>query len=271
MSNTANVAFTQEWEASCQHELQQTESNLRSTVRNKRTKDSNIAHFPQLGAGTPTIGKARHSQLKPMNLEHTDKSITLTDIYATEWIDSVDTLKTNIDYQGEYTTSIVATLNRGLDSLTIDNGLANSTNEVSVSNTLNKAGIQALGKAMNQAKVPMSDRSLVIGAEGLDDILNDTTLTSRDFVEQSLLKTGKAENVLGFDIVYMEDETLLPEATTGRKVFAYWKNAVGLAMAQDLTIKVDRLPKEDMDQVMGKLSANAGLLIPGAVFWADIG
>jgi hypothetical protein len=82
---------------------------------------------------------------------------------------------------------------------------------------------------------------VVISAEGLENLLGETPVTSSDFNAVKALYDGEISHWLGFEIIVMEDraEGGLPIAATVRTCYAYHKPAVGLAVGIDKQTAVD--------------------------------
>lgn len=270
MSSTVNNAFETEWAAGATHALQQMQSNLRSAVRVKKTDgNSSTVTFHKIGTGDATIDRPRHSDLTPMDVAHSTVSVTLKNIEAPEWIDDLDKIKTSLDLQNEYTTSIVGAINRSLETLILDAMDASAT-VVSDTNALDKAGLLLAHKALNANKVPMRDRFLAVDYAGLNDMLSDTSITNRDYIETKAMETGFVPNVLGFNVIYMEDISLLPEGSSGRKNFAFYKPSIGLAMGKEMQILTDRIGQKNLTQILGVMSANAVTIQSEGVVYVDV-
>ncbi len=108
--------------------------------------------------------------------------------------------------------------------------------------TLDLATITLAAKALNKVEAPMEDRFFVVHEGGLNDILNDTTITSADYNTVRLLMSGEIDTFMGFTwkiIGSGRAEGGLPLTTTVRSGFAFHKSAVGHAVSIDMQTRVD--------------------------------
>lgn len=96
MSTSIDQAFVKQYEAEVHTAYQRQGSKLRSMVRTKTITNAKDTTFQKVGVGTATT-KARHGLVPVMNQAHTNVTVTLVDLYAGDWVDRLDELKTNID------------------------------------------------------------------------------------------------------------------------------------------------------------------------------
>ena len=114
MANTIDQAFITQFETEVHLAYQRMGSKLRNTVRTVSNVNGNTVRFQKIGTGTATT-KSRNGQVTPMELAHTNVSVTMQDFFAAEFIDKLDELKTNIDERQAIATSAAAAL--GISSL----------------------------------------------------------------------------------------------------------------------------------------------------------
>lgn len=271
MSLNVENALITEWSMEAQHALQRKQTNLMSGVRVERAK-AKTHKFHVVGAGTATVNRSRHTDINPMNVDASTVDCVMKRVEGAEWIEDFDALRTNLDLRREYTQSIMMALGRKWDEILVDDGLNSNPTAVNTSNALNKAGLIAFSKEMTASFVPIGfeNRFMLVGESGLEDLLNDTTLTSRDFVEKQALTTGVVDNVMGFTLIYT-DNSLLPVGTAGtHRNFAWWKKGVGVALGESMKLMVERVPQKNLTQVLGELHVGACSILPDAVFYSNI-
>lgn len=267
MSNTVDNAFITKFETEVNHQFQRKESLLRNTVRTV-TGVGSTYRFPLMDSVSAVRNKARHADITPANINHDNVTVTLTDVVVGEYIDDFDAFKTNVDLRNSYTEVLVAAMSRELDALIIEALNASTNSAIGVSNTLNKAGLIKLGKALDENDVPEGDRFAAISTGAKEDILSDTTLTSKDYIEQNMLSKGMVENVMGFNLIH---HTGLPADTAGKRDnFFYHKSAVGLAIGQEMKVDVDWVPVKRAHLIALSMSAGATIIRPEGVQWAVI-
>jgi hypothetical protein len=166
-------------------------------------------------------------------------------MYAAEYTDIFDAAEVNFDEKKELATTIAGAMGRGMDQLVIDALSAGSTiAHGSAGMTLGK--ITQASETLNDNGVPMSDRTMLISAAALTDVLNDTTITSADYNTVRALMAGTIDQFVGFkwEMIETRAEGGLTVATNIRDCFAYHKDAVGMAVGIEPTTTVDYVPQK---------------------------
>ena len=71
---------------------------------------------------------------------------------------------------------------------------------------------------MDARAVPEGQRKMVISARAKEDLTSEQRYTSKDFVDQYVVQTGKLPRLYGFDFIVIDDrdEGGLPLASTTR-------------------------------------------------------
>jgi hypothetical protein len=268
MSNTVDNLFITKWQEEVSHVFQQTESRLRQNVKVVTGVGESFS-FPRMEAATSQKNKARHADLVAANVASDRVAVTINTYHAAEYVDDLDQVRTNTELRAAYTQSLMAAINRNVDQEVITAMSATANSALSVSNTLNKAGLITANKTfLNNEIHPDGMWNAVISPGGQEDILSDTTLTSRDFIEKGLLDDGYAKGVMGWNLI----TSLELDSDTAGKTNNYFfhKNAVGLAFAKDVTMSVDWIAHKDAWQVMAKVACGAVIIRPEGVQYAEI-
>lgn len=268
MSSSVDQIFITKWIEEVFQEYQQKESKLRGSVRvyNGVGKDFKV---PRMESVIAQSGKARQADVVPANVASDQVAITMEDIYASEYIDNFDMVKTNVDLRRTYTDNLSAAVNRKLDNIIITALDQTSNTELSISNTLNSAGLIAANKAMTLLDIPFEDRVALVSPGGQEDILSDNKMTSRDYVNQGLMNGGFVAGVLGFSII---THTGLPAGTGGSQTrnFFFHKNAVALGIASDMKMEANYIPHKLSWLVSVTMTAGAVIVRPEGVQRASI-
>jgi hypothetical protein len=276
MSSTIDEGFVTKWEGEAKHAFGESKSYLRDAVRVRRSQSQTIT-FHKIAKGTAILDKARHADLSPMDVAHSTVSLTMGTIHSPEWIDDMDAVRTNLDLRNEYTTSVTRATNEALD-IKVLSALNASANTVTGA-ALDKAGLIAMSKQLNTQNVPHDGkRFLVTHSGGLEDLLSDTTLTSRDYIEKQALETGFVQNLMGFNIIVMPDDVIghatveAVDAPTASRTFnyAFHMDAIGLGFAMDFKFDVERLAVKDAWQVMAKMAAGSVIIDATGVCKLDV-
>src|SRR3990172_5452491 len=92
MSADVNDSFVRQYEMEVHEAYQRMGSLLRNTVRTVNGVVGLSTTFQKVGKGTATT-KTRHGAVTPMTIDHTPIECTLTDYYASDYVDKLDELK----------------------------------------------------------------------------------------------------------------------------------------------------------------------------------
>lgn len=243
MANTIDQSFITQYDSDVHMAYQQFGSKLRNTVRLKSLNPGQIASFPLLGKGTAT-DKARNGDVVPMNPVHSNKTVTSTDKYAPEYLDSLDDIKNNIDDRMLYARTGAGALGREVDSrlFTVMNAVTTLTIDAGgVGLTKNKL-LQAISK-LNSYDVPDDgDRWGVLGAQAWEEFINITQVSSRDYVNN--LNWTQGTQVINWRGIKWFYHSACPLSTTTRSCFLYHRTALGLAENKQITTMIDWVPQK---------------------------
>ena len=112
---------------------------------------------------------------------------------------------------------------------------------------------------MDSNDVPMDGRYIAASPKQLQDLLNTVEVTSKDYNTVQALVEGHVTHYLGFDfIISSRVDTSDKLVSTETNVLAWQKDCVGLAVGQDVQIKVDERPDVSYaTQVFARFSCNA--------------
>lgn len=216
---------------------------LENAVRVKTgTKGANV-HFPVFGEGLANQ-KAPQDDVVPMNVSNRDVSVAIEDWYASEYADRSFKNKLAVNAVDEYSKLCAYAIGRRADQIIIDaiEGATYNATPSSLQGALVAAGgtgltydkFRAGHKFLRARSSNMGKRTLILDAEGEEDLLNENELISSDFVNQKALVSDglNGMTIMGIDFVVLPDMT---EAglTAGR---AYMVNqmAVGYASSERL-------------------------------------
>jgi len=263
MSTSISTAFIAQFDAEVKQAYQGA-SKLMNTVRTKTGVVGSTHRFPKLGKGLaqPRIPQ---SDVVPMNVTHSNATATLTDWEAPEYSDIYDLQKINFDERKELVTTISSAIGRRADQIILDAadaGASSTQVDENVGGTnsgLNVAKLRRAKRLLDAASVPSSDRTFVINANGLEDLLGEEKSTSIDYASVKALVNGEVNTLLGFNFVMIEDRDEGGIALTGnlRKNFAYHKSAIGLAVGIDMRTEMNYIAEKTSWLTNGLYSAGA--------------
>ena len=243
MATTITNAFVKQYEREFKEEFQRTGAYLRPTVRVQNGVVGADTTFQRIGKAVATT-KARHGQITPSNQTHTAVTCSLTDYYSGDWVDKLDLLKVNIDERRAVERGGAQALGRKLDDLIITQ-LDTTAQPIIAWNVTNSANVR---------------NSLLQMVEALDnnDVPNDgmrfgvltprawaMAMTVQEFSNADYVGPGDLPFVVGAPIGaaqfkrflgtwWMQHSGLPGKGTAAAKVFVWHKDAVGLAIGDDV-------------------------------------
>jgi hypothetical protein len=242
MSQALSSVAKEEFDTEVKHAYQGMKT-LRDCVKVRNNVDGDKYDFRLMGKGQATVRTGSSADVVPMGISHAVKVATLADYEAPEYTDVYDAKTVNFDEVVELATTIAGAMGRR-DDQSIINALGTTT-ATPVGNGAAALGLSALtaaAQALNKVEAPMEDRFMLIDEKGLNDLLNDSTITSADYNTVRLLQAGEIDSFMGFKFKVIGSgraEGGLPLATTVRSGFAFHKSAVGHAVGIDMKTKVD--------------------------------
>jgi hypothetical protein len=257
MSTTITEVFRAEMESGIKLAYQQMGSKLRGTVRIKNGLRGSTVDFNKIGKGAASQ-KSRGGDVIPMNPTHAKVTATMTDWYAGDYVGKIDEKKITFDDKEAIRQTGSGAIGRKADNLIIT-ALDATTNTVAVGSTgLSKAKILSAFETLNGNDVPDDgNRYFILGAHQWNEAINITEFKSAEYIGQSdlpWLRGTSAKRWLGF-IWLMHSG--LPLSSGTRKVFAYHKQAIGYAEAQEMYTDISWVPQKAEHFVDTMISAGA--------------
>ena len=195
MSAQITNAFITQFEAEVHMAYQRMGSKFKGLVRTVNGVSGESVKFQKVGTGEATT-KARHAEIVAMNISHSNVTATLSDFYASDYVDKLDELKTNIDERSVIANNAAYALGRKTDSIITD-AMASAT---TVANNAGANGASSLATDMNVDKfkdmqalfgtnsVPDDNqRYWAIGPKQWSDLLSDDQWTRSEYLGNSEL------------------------------------------------------------------------------------
>jgi hypothetical protein len=242
----------------------QAESVLRNTVRLRTGVEAATHKFPKIGKGVATV-RVPQTDVTPLNVTYSQVTATLSDYIAAEYSDIFNQAKINFDERQELVQVVSKSIARRQDQLIID-ALVGSGTSLTVASSIGGANsnmnldkLLAAKRQLDAKNVPPTDRFVVIHANNLASLLDETEVKSSDFNTVKALVAGQVDTYLGFKFITVgdRDEGGLPLASGDRKVYAFHKQAVGMAEGMGLTTRIDYIPEKTSYLVASMFSAGA--------------
>ncbi|GAB7024704.1 phage capsid protein [Salidesulfovibrio brasiliensis] len=264
MSFSVDQAFIKQYGAEVHTAYQQKQAKLRKTVRLKTSVKGSEYIFQRSGKGKAGK-KTRHGNVPLMNVDHSHVTAVLEDLYAGDYVDKLDTIKTNIDERGVLANAGAYAMGRKIDDLIITK-LDGATEVIpSGDAVLTKAKVLQGFGTLNANDVPDDgERYALVGAEQYNNLLEIEEFKNADYAGDALpwLKGAQARKWLNITWIM---HTGLPLVGGVRKCFLYHKSAAGLAEGLGITPDINWIAEKAAHFVNHMMSAGAVLIDPEGV------
>jgi len=172
-------------------------------------------------------------------------------------IDDPDKVQMLIDPTSSYANAAAYAIGRAVDDSIISAALGTASTgksgSTSTSNS-NSVGVGSPAAGLTIAKLvearkafdngsvdPSIPKFIAVGPEQIEDLLNNTTVTSADYNSVKALVQGEIDTFLGFK--FITSTRLETDGSSYRKVIAWAQDGIKLAMGRDLMSKIE--PRAD--------------------------
>lgn len=247
----------------------QAQRALAGITRERTNVEGSTVKFPKIGKGTASV-RIPQTDVTPLNVTYSQVTATMTDYIAAEYSDIFHQQRVNFNERQELVQVVSGAIGRRMDQVVLD-ALAAASGTGTVAKTiaddgttgsasnLNVGKLRAAKKYLDSKNVPMEGRSIIIHANNLSALLGLTSVTSQDFNTVKALVNGELDTFLGFKFITLgdRDEGGLPLATADRTVYAFHRDAVGMAIGMNQTSRVDYIPEKTSFLVASMFSAGS--------------
>lgn len=280
MSTEITTAFAQKFASNVELKLQQKQSRLRGAVMTQGmsgVKQGQI--IQQVGSVAAVKKTTRHGDTPIMNTPHDARWVFPEDYHWGDLIDNMDRIKTLADFDSPYSTSAVASLNRGIDDEIIAAFFSDTTKTGETGGTTTDwttfvaastghkiaSGSQGLTvgklisakKALRAAENDLDEDTVycAINAELEADLLAETQVISLDYNTKPVLVDGKLTSFMGINFIHTER---LLTASSEYRCPVWCKSGIGLGIWQDVNVEMaKRADKNFSLQIYASLSVGA--------------
>lgn len=256
MSQALSTVAAKEFDTEVKHAYQGMKT-LRECVKVRNNVTGDTYNFRTMGKGIATARTGSSADVVPMNIAHGLVPATLEDYEAPEYTDIYDQATVNFDEVRELATVVARAMGRR-DDQSIITALNTSTNTLGVTPTLNLAAITGSAQKLNEVEAPMEGRYFLTDEIGLNDLLNDATITSADYNSVRLLQSGEIDSFMGFQWKIIGSGR--GEGGLGGVSVAFQKDAIGHAVGIDMKTRVDYVPQKASWLSMGMWKAGSALI-----------
>ena len=234
MSVSLSNAFVTLFDAEVK-QAYQGKAMLVPAVRQRRGVEGSTVKFPKVGRGVATV-RVPQTDVTPLNVGFSTVTLTLADYNAAEYSDIFSQAKVNFDERQELVQVVAGAMGRRQDQMILD-ALSGSSTSLTVANSIggsttnmNIAKLREAKRLLDKGNVPPDGRHIIIHANGLANLLSETSVTSSDFNSVKALVQGEINTYLGFTFHVLGDrsEGGLPiDGSLDRTCYAFHKDAVG--------------------------------------------
>ena len=255
MSSQITTAFVEQYSANIQMLSQQMGSLLRDAVRIESIVGKD-AYFDQIGKVTAQLKVSRHSDTPQIDTPYSRRRCSLADYEFADLIDQQDKVRLLIDPTSSYAKAAAYAMGRAMDDVIIAAALGTANTGVSggTAVALPAANITAVGtggaNTMNIAKLalakqkldagdvdPSIKRHIVVSPTEIQDLLNNTTVTSSDFNTVKALVQGEIDSFMGFK--FHVSNRLTENGAGNTQCIAFAEDGLLLGIGKDVTARID--------------------------------
>lgn len=234
-------------------------SKLRMAVQEIRVrgKDFTIERLSNPNDTLPVVA-SRHADTSISDLDHSRRTGFLTSYARAYMIDEEDKVRMLLDPSSDYVGQMAGEFNRTIDDRIIEAALGDAASGETGGTTValpagqkiaHGSAALTLDKCKTAMKILMAnnvdrdreDLYLAVNAEGYNDLVSDSGMTSIDNVDFKSAMDAKVPVVAGFKVIHAErlsDYTGTSAASTNRPAIAFAKSGLRLGMGMDKNIRV---------------------------------
>lgn len=267
------TAFVQQYGRNVEILSQQKGSKTRSIVRMESVTGKN-AFFDQLGSTTAIKRTTRNDDTPLIKSDHQRRMVTMYDYVWADLLDQEDKLKMLIDPTSEYAMNAAFALGRAMDAAILaaaggtaytgETGATPVTFPVGQQVVVGATGL-TLPKLLAAKEIldnndvdPDEERFIIVTGTQLSDLLNTTEVKSADYNTVKALVQGQLDTFCGFKFILCSQSIVPVDISNDRLVYAFAKNGLLLALAKDITSKIEqRADKNYATQVFSSMGIGA--------------
>lgn len=294
MAITITDIFVQQYTANIFHLAQQKGSRLRGAVIPK-TQVGKTAFYDRIGKVSAALRTGRHANTPLVDTPFSRRMVTMADYEWADLVDQQDKLRMLIDPTSEMARAAGFGFGRSIDEVIIaamrGNAATGETGSVNVAlpdtqklvptdgttvSAFDMAALMAIKKKFDDADVDESiQRYIALSSQQLQDLLNQTKVTSSDYNSVKALVKGELDSFMGFRFIRTQ---LLPKGaapaftkatgiveagglstmTNARSVLAWAGDGVLMAVGQEPIGKIsERADKSYATQAYMSMSIGA--------------
>lgn len=263
MSSQITTAFITEFSDKIKMLSQQKDSKLKNAVNIENVRGEQ-AFFDSVGKTFAQISNGRDDETNYVVVPHSRRRVTLNNYHWAALLGKLDGAKLadNTKMQNKYAMMATRAMFRAYDKEIIDAALGNAStgknggdiSALPVSNIIASSSVGlTLEKVINAKEildgndVDTEDRFFVTSSQQMSNMLNLEKATSANYNSVKALVEGSLDTYLGFKFIKVDGERslgtpLLPKSNNDRSCFAFQKEALTLAINEDMDVRITEMP-----------------------------
>lgn len=228
--------------------FQQEGSRLRPAVEVKTGIVGKSFSTNAIGIIEAATKDSRHEQHAHQNPDHIVRWANLVYYYNSLMMDPDDDDRVLANPKNKYVMAAAMSLGRRVDRtiLTAAMGTAITgedrtgtqalpTAQIVTGSTsgLTLAKVKTAARILDENEVPAGDRFLALSAQGIEDLMGETGVTSIDFNADKPLTTGRIQQFYGFNLISTQLLPIGSVAANVRQAMAWHKSAIILGFSRE--------------------------------------
>lgn len=243
--------------------------NLRGMVRTETNIVGDTHRFDKLGTVEANT-KARHAEVTPLNIDHTNVTATVADYYVPIYGDKLDEKKVISDVIRKYSLEIVNAMGRKSDDI-VQTAIEATSNNIAATSGLTIGILKTLRNSLANASVfrRKGNVYVAVGYEAWGDLERLDQFANRDYITTDVFGGGamEAKSFMGMNIFPWEGLTGAG-GSVGQDVtcLAWHESAVGLAINCQPTVEINYIPDKVSTLYNGMLSMGSVIIDENGVY-----
>jgi hypothetical protein len=259
VSTQITTAYVKQFSDGITLSPQQQQTRLRGAVRVESGITGDRDFFDYIGVSEMSERVGRHTDTVLTDTPHTRRMVTMKTYDKADMVDKRDEVRILNNPINMYTQSYSAAAARKTDKIIIDAASGTAYTGVDGGTGTSHPGGDyqvahgslglTLAKIITARKVlvaaennPSQGWYFAYGAEQLEDLLNDSTITSADYNSVKMLVSGEMNTFMGFTWIHTEQLTV---SSSIRTCLAWCQDALLLGISTDVSGDVSRRPDKN--------------------------
>lgn len=237
---------------------------IKPRARRKTGIIGTTVKFPKISAAGAAQAKTRNGEVPLLDIARNRVECSLADYYGADLVDDLDNLKTNVNEKAGVMDAITKSLHRKEDDIAlaamIGGSNANDNTSADDAWTSDATPRSVLEKFGNAEIMDAGGMHAAISWKTWNALLSlNSFINSQYGGDTSLTSEGQAPKMY-FGFAYVPFSRLSLHSSGA--VYNLWWNqkVVGVAVGAEVTTTMERIPRLDAMQIMGKMSQGACLI-----------